>query len=99
MHWSLPSFLSFSQEPCSSTQSAREHILGAVINEAVLGDIVFPNRLTVKFQDVIGALVGSSAPFHHIILRAERPREFGGFFFGFFFFFQLQLRQRVMEWN
>ena len=100
VQWVFPHPVLPRREPCSSTQSS-ENILGAVINEAILGgDIVFPNRLRVKFQDVIGVAGGQFCPISsHYLEGREAKRVWGFFLWCFLFFFQLQLRQRVMEWN
>ena len=87
MHWVFPHPVLPHREPCSSTQSS-ENILGAVINEAVLGgDIVFPNRLTAKFQDVIGVAGGQFCPISSHYLEGREAKRVWGFFLCFFFFF------------
>ena len=90
MQWVFPHPVLPRREPCSSTQSS-ENILGAVINEAILGgDIVFPNRLRVKFQDVIGVAGGQFCPISsHYLEGREAKRVWGFFLWCFLFFFSI----------
>ena len=97
MHWVFPHPVLPHREPCSSTQSS-ENILGAVINEAVLGgDIVFPNRLTAKFQDVIGVAGGQFCPISSHYLEGREAKRVWGFFL--FFSIATQTKGNGMELN
>ena len=72
-----------------------------MINEAVLGgDIVFPNRLTAKFQDVIGVAGGQFCPISSHYLEGREAKRVWGFFLCFFFFsIATQTKGNGMELN